>query len=76
MSVLWVHRFVHHRTLLFLNAVASKWVENDCGEYYKRYLMLVREKVMPCLRKRDAISTVTFMQNGKPVPNAISVKAF
>ncbi|GFU41051.1 DUF4817 domain-containing protein [Nephila pilipes] len=30
----------------------------------QRYLTLLREKVVPCLREKDALSTVTFIQDG------------
>lgn len=42
----------------------------------QRYLTLLREKVVPCLREKDALSTVTFMQDGATSHTAIRVKEF
>jgi hypothetical protein len=42
----------------------------------QRYLTLLREKVVPCLRERDALSTITFMQDGATSHTATPVKAF
>lgn len=42
----------------------------------QRYLTLLREKVVPCLREKNALSTITFMQDGATSHTANPVKAF
>lgn len=42
----------------------------------QRYLTLLLEKVVPCLREKDALSTVTFRQDGATSHTAISIKEF
>lgn len=42
----------------------------------QRYLTLLLEKVVPCLREKDALATVTFMQDGATSHTANPVKEF
>ena len=55
--------------------MSIKWVENDnskCSALFKA----LREKVVPCLREKDAIDIVTFMQDGATDHTTNPVKEF
>ncbi|GFU83996.1 uncharacterized protein TNCV_1056431 [Trichonephila clavipes] len=56
--------------------LSSKWKDNGNGKCSERYLMLLRETVVPCLIQRGQISNVMFMQDGATSHTAYPVKAF
>ncbi|GFS91639.1 uncharacterized protein NPIL_102631 [Nephila pilipes] len=59
----WVFNILWTDKANFSIHVCSKWVEKVTVNA-QRYLTLLRETVVPCLRGKDALSTVPLMQDG------------
>ncbi|GFX88038.1 uncharacterized protein TNCV_158561 [Trichonephila clavipes] len=55
--------------------MSSKWVENGDSKCPTLYNALCK-KVVPCLREKAGISTVTFIQDGATSHTANPVKKF
>ncbi|GFU14447.1 hypothetical protein TNCV_4866981 [Trichonephila clavipes] len=63
-SVVWVHMLLLHRTSVLRNTASiNEW--ETVTIIVRRYLTLLREKVVTRFHAKDALSTVIFMQDGE-----------